>query len=90
MADETPAKPAPAPKAAPAAPPAPSAPPVAAEPPTPAPPPPAPPRKVRLVRPCGFIDDFKAERFWKSGAVVGDPAEVALLVEHGAPIEDVP
>ena len=47
------------------------------------------PQRVRLVRPYGFIDEHGQNWHWHQGDVVGDPAQVALLIERGAHIEPV-
>jgi hypothetical protein len=47
------------------------------------------PGKVRLMAPYGFIDENDRHRFWQAGDVVGDASEVELLIERGAPIEEV-
>lgn len=63
------------------------------EPPKPVPVAPAlaavPPRKIRVVQPFGFIDDFGTHKYWQGGTIIGDPAEVALVVGRGAIVEDV-
>lgn len=47
------------------------------------------PAKVRLTAPHGFIDENSRHRYWNAGEVVGDAAEVALLINRGAPVEPV-
>ena len=45
---------------------------------------------IRLTAPHGFVEDATGiQRTWQAGQVVTDPAEMALLRERQAPIEDV-
>lgn len=48
---------------------------------------PSAPSRIRLIRPHGFVDEYGRHRFWRAGDVVGDPHEIALLLERGAPAE---
>ena len=47
------------------------------------------PKRVQLVRPHGFIDEYGQNRHWQQGEIVGDPAQVALLIERGAHLQNL-
>lgn len=47
------------------------------------------PARIVLIAPHGFIDENDRHRYWNAGEIVSDPHEVALLIERGAPIEEV-
>lgn len=51
----------------------------------------APVQAMRLAYPFGFIEtEYNRGRFeWAAGEVVRNPAEIALLSSHGAPLEPV-
>ena len=42
------------------------------------------PAKIKLVHAHGFIDENGTHRYWKAGVVIGDPAEVDLLIGRKA------
>lgn len=47
------------------------------------------PTRIILTAPHGFIDENDRHRYWNAGEVVSEPHEVALLIERGAPVEEV-
>ncbi len=42
------------------------------------------PPLIRLTHPHGFVDDWGKNRTWSAGDVVGDPAEIKLLIDRKA------
>ena len=44
---------------------------------------------VRLESAHGFIDEAGAHRFWKPGIDITDPADIAVLIERGAPLATI-
>jgi hypothetical protein len=44
---------------------------------------------VRLLADHGFVTDIDAVYFKRAGAIITNPAEVAVLRERGAPLEKV-
>jgi hypothetical protein len=63
------------PPAAPPAPPAPEKPPL--------------PAKLKMLSLYGYYDENKRYRSWHQGDVITDPTEIQLLVERGAPVEEI-
>lgn len=45
--------------------------------------------RVRLTHQHSFIDEDNRHRVWKGGDVISDPAEIALLRQRGARLEQV-
>jgi hypothetical protein len=60
-----------------------------AQPAPPAPEKPPLPAKLRMLSLYGYYDDNKRYRSWHQGDVITDPSEIQLLVERGAPIEEI-
>ncbi len=49
----------------------------------------APPARIKMIAPHGFIDEDGTHRLWQQGQEVFDPADIALLAERGARFEPV-
>lgn len=47
------------------------------------------PSPVRILSVHGFIDEFGDRWHWNAGDLVRNPFVIAMLVERGAPIEQV-
>ena len=47
------------------------------------------PARIILTAPHGFIDENDRHRYWNAGEIVSEPHEIALLIERGAPVEEV-
>jgi hypothetical protein len=47
------------------------------------------PTKVLVVRQHSFLDDTGRHRIWLGGQIVTDPADIALLIQRGATLEQL-